>query len=72
LPFTRKNYLAFAVGLALLLVGFICLAQPPADGFLSKTLAPILMVISYVVVFPYAIMAREKKPQVVEAVPKGD
>ncbi len=60
LPFTRKNYIAFAVGLGLLAVGYICLAQPPANGFLSLTLAPILLVLGYCVVFPYAIMAREK------------
>jgi hypothetical protein len=62
-PFTRKNYLAFAVGLGLLLVGYICLAQPPANGFLSLTLAPILLVAGYGVVFPYAIMARDKPKQ---------
>ena len=56
----------------MLLIGFICLAQPPVDGFLSKTLAPILMVLSYVVVFPYAIMARDKKPKLADATPKGD
>ncbi len=63
-PFTKKNYVAFAVGLGFLLVGYICLAQPPADGFLSLTLAPILLVIGYCVVLPYAIMAREKPKQV--------
>jgi hypothetical protein len=62
-PFTRKNYLAFAVGLGLLLVGYICLGQPPANGFLSLTLAPILLVLGYCVVFPYAIMARDKPKQ---------
>ena len=60
-PFTRKNYLAFAAALLLLVVGYICLSIPPASGFLSKTLAPILLVASYAVVFPYAILAREKK-----------
>ena len=59
-PFKKKNYIAFAVGLGLLLVGYICLAQPPANGFLSLTLAPILLVLGYCVVFPYAILAREK------------
>jgi hypothetical protein len=44
-----------------LAIGYICLAQPPADGFLSRTLAPILLVLSYCVIFPYAIMARDKK-----------
>jgi len=70
-PFTRKNYIAFGVGLALLLLGYILLAQPPADGFLSRTLSPILLVLSYCVVFPYAIMARQK-PKVAAAAPKGD
>jgi hypothetical protein len=73
IPFTRKNYIAFAVGLALLIVGYICLAQPPANGFLSLTLAPILLVLGYCVVFPYAIMARQRsKPKVATATPKGD
>ena len=70
-PFTRKNYIAFGVGLALLVLGYLFLAQPPADGFLSRTLSPILLVLSYCVVFPYAIMARPK-PKVAAAAPKGD
>lgn len=65
-PFTRKNYIAFGVGLAVLLLGYVFLAQPPANGFLSRTLAPILLVLSYCVVFPYAIMARQK-PKVAAA-----
>jgi hypothetical protein len=68
-PFTRKNYIAFAVGLAVLLLGYVFLAQPPADGFLSRTLAPILLVLGYCVIFPYAIMARQK-PKITAAAPK--
>jgi hypothetical protein len=60
LPFTRKNYYAFAAGLGLMAIGYVCLAQPPVDGFLSVTLAPILLVLAYIVVFPYAIMARDR------------
>lgn len=59
-PFTKKNYIAFAVGLGLILVGYVCLVQPPFDGFLSLTLAPILLVAGYCVVFPYAILTRDK------------
>jgi len=59
-PFTKKNYLAFGVGLLFVILGYIFLAQPPADGFMSLTLAPILLVFGYCVVFPYAILAREK------------
>lgn len=68
-PFTRKNYIAFGVGLGLLLLGYIFMAQPPANGFLSRTLAPMVLVLSYCVVFPYAIMAR-RKPKVTAAAPK--
>ncbi len=71
MPFTRKNYIAFGVGIALVIIGYICLGQPPASGFLSMTFAPMLLVLGYCVVFPYAIMARERpKPTVVT--PKGD
>jgi hypothetical protein len=69
-PFTRKNYIAFAVGLGLLILGYVLLAQRPADGFLSRTLAPILLVLGYCVVFPYAIMARQKPK--VAAAPKSE
>lgn len=60
IPFTRKNYIAFAVGLLVLIVGYILLAQPPADGFLSRTLAPVMLVLAYCVIFPYGIMARQR------------
>jgi hypothetical protein len=42
------------------------------DGFLSLTLAPILMVIGYCVLFPYAIMTRDRAPQTPAPAPKGD
>jgi hypothetical protein len=70
-PFRKKNYLAFLVGLGVLGVGYICLAQPPVNGFLSLTLAPILLVLGYCVIFPYAIMTREHSTQK-PAAPKGD
>lgn len=72
IPFTRKNYIAFAVGLVIILVGFLCLMQPPVNGFLSLTLAPILLVIGYCVVIPYAIITRDRT--LAEAAPtsKGD
>ena len=74
MPFTRKNYIAFGVGFAVLLVGYICLGTPPVNGFLSVTLAPILLVASYCVIFPYAIMARDKGSIKAPAtvLPKGD
>jgi hypothetical protein len=63
LPFTRKNYMFFGLAFVVLLIGYICLAQPPADGFLSRTFAPILLMLAYCVIIPYAIMARERSKQ---------
>jgi len=71
-PFTRKNYIAFAVAIAVTGIGFICLAQPPVYGFMSLTLAPILLVIGYCVLFPYAIMVREHPKHAPASAPKGD
>ena len=60
LPFTRKNYYIFAVGLATVIVGYIALAQG------SITLAPILLVLGYCVIIPIAILyrgAKDAEPQ---------
>ena len=59
LPFTRKNWILFAIGLATIVLGYVALSAPPADGFLSLTLAPLLLVTGYCVLIPLAILARE-------------
>ncbi len=55
LPFTKKNYLLFAVGLAVIVLGYITL------GYGSITLAPILLVLGYCVIIPVAIIINGKK-----------
>ena len=57
----RKNIFLFLIGLLLIVIAFILMAQPPVDGFLSKTLAPIILVIAYLIVIPIAIFIRDKK-----------
>ncbi|HIG57061.1 MAG TPA: hypothetical protein EYG11_22085 [Candidatus Latescibacteria bacterium] len=58
LPFTRKNWTLAAAGLASILIGYLCLRIPPAEGFLSLTLAPVLLVAGYCVLIPLAILAK--------------
>ena len=60
LPFTRKNWTLAAAGLASILLGYVCLRIPPAEGFLSLTLAPVLLVAGYCVLIPLAILARDQ------------
>jgi hypothetical protein len=60
LPFNAINYWLFAVGLGVIMLGYIALAQPPAEGFMSLTVAPILLVIGYCVIIPAAIIYKKK------------
>ncbi len=60
LPIMRKNWTLAAVGLASILIGYVCLRIPPAEGFLSLTLAPVLLVAGYCVLIPLAILARDQ------------
>jgi len=55
LGFTRKNYYLFALGLLIIVVGFISLRMG------SITLAPILLVLGYCVIIPLSIIVDWKK-----------
>jgi hypothetical protein len=61
LPFGRKNLYILGIGLAVLVIGYILMAQPPVNGFMSKTLAPIVVLLAYVIIIPYAILYGRKK-----------
>jgi len=58
----KNNYAIFGVALLVLLVGYWALAQPPVNGFLSLTLAPILLVFGYCVLVPLAILYNKRTP----------
>jgi len=55
--FTNKNLIFFAIGIILVVLGFTLLASG------SITLAPILLILGYLVFFPLGILWKEfKKP----------
>ncbi|MCD4692372.1 MAG: hypothetical protein K8R79_05630 [Calditrichales bacterium] len=56
----QRNISLFLIGLISIVIGFILMAQPPVDGFLSKTLAPIILVIAYLIIIPIAIFIKDK------------
>jgi hypothetical protein len=60
LPYDRRNAIVFAAAIGAILVGYIAMAQPPVDGFLSLTLAPILLVIGYVFLIPAALLMKSQ------------
>lgn len=52
----KKNILFVALGALLIVIGFVCLAQGPADNPVSLTVAPIILVFAYLVVIPFGIL----------------
>ena len=56
LPYSRRNWTFLGAGAGTILIGYLCLSQPPVDGFLSLTLAPVLLVIGYCVLIPLGLL----------------
>jgi hypothetical protein len=52
----KKNIVLIALGILLLVIGFFCLAQGPADNPVSLTVAPIVLMIAYLIVIPIGIL----------------
>ena len=55
MPFGKKNLQIFIVGLVLIVLGFIAMAQPPVDSFLSMTASPVILLFALFIVIPYSI-----------------
>ena len=59
IPFTSKNLKIFIAGLLVIGLGYVLLSIPPADGFLSLTMAPILLVLGYCVIIPASLLLKD-------------
>jgi Protein of unknown function (DUF3098) len=67
-PFGRKNYIAFGIAVAVIAIGYLCLAfgtdqappDPTQESFVSITLAPLLLVIGYCVLIPVSLLIKDK------------
>jgi len=64
LPFEKKNYVYIAAGIGVIVLGFVLLSLGISTGWdnpLSVNVAPVVLVIGYCVIIPWAIMAGRKK-----------
>jgi hypothetical protein len=61
--FSSLNYKILGVCVALLVVGYVLLAQGPATNPLSFTVAPLLLVVVYLVLIPFAILVKGKEKE---------
>lgn len=57
----KNNLVLIAVGVLLLVVGFLCLATGPADNPVSLTVAPLILCLAYLVIIPLGILWKGKK-----------
>lgn len=57
----KQNYLLLLIGFAIVFVGFFLMTFGPWDNPLSLTVAPIVLLIAYLVVFPLSILIKKKK-----------
>ena len=57
----KKNLILIANGVLLLVIGFLCLATGPADNPVSLTVAPLILVLAYMVIIPIGILLTDKK-----------
>ncbi len=60
LPFGRKNYILFGIGIIVIIAGFLTLWAG------DITISPVLLVIGYCVIIPVAILIRGKKEKLPE------
>ena len=63
LPYSERNMWLFGLGLATIALGYVFLSLPPVDGFMSLTLAPLLLVLGYCVFIPIALLSRQKEDE---------
>lgn len=63
LPFSKVNYVLFLVGIFVIALGYILMATGELNSAQSLSLSPIVLLIGYLVIIPFAIMYRgsEKK-----------
>jgi len=61
LPYSGRNLRFFAIGVLFILAGYFFTSRPPVDGFMSLTLAPILLGLGYCVFIPIGLLIGTKK-----------
>ena len=63
-PLTRTNFLIIGLGVLVIVLGYIFMALPEdPDAFMTRTLAPVMLVFAYLIIIPVGLFYREKKEQ---------
>jgi len=58
--FTPANYLIFLTGIVVILLAYIIMALGSTNSFQALTLAPIMLILGYLVIIPLAIIYKPR------------
>ena len=61
LTLSKTNYLLFGVGVLLIVIGYFIMGKGEVYSTQSLTIAPIILLIGYLVVIPASILYKKKK-----------
>ncbi len=67
--FGKRNILIFASGIPVLILGFYLMTFGPWDNPLSRSVSPLILLFGYLVVFPIAILYKDKGKPVLPIAP---
>lgn len=59
--FGKINYVLFAIGLFLIITGYIIMASGEVNSFQSLTLAPVMLFTGYLVIIPLSLLWKNNK-----------
>ena len=59
--FIPANYLIFLTGIVVIILAYIIMALGTTNSFQALTLAPIMLIIGYLVIIPLAIVYKPRK-----------
>ena len=58
-PYGKKNYIIFSLGLAILIISYFLMASGSVNSFQSLVISPTLLILSYLVIIPLALIYKE-------------
>lgn len=57
----KENYILLAVGIVVVFIGFYLMSFGPWDNPTSLTVAPLVLLVAYLIIFPLSILYKKKK-----------
>ncbi len=58
-PYERKNYVLFGIGVFVIILGYLTMYLGEVNSFQSLVVSPLLLLIGYLVLIPYALLHRK-------------